>query len=131
LSQTASKGTPPIHSLAVNTSTNRVSGWSYDAAGNTTNDGSRTYAYDANNRITQVGGGSPAEYRYDGDGNRVMKVVGSETIRYAMGLGEHSSATGWRALYVYLGSEKLVEYRYANSTRFFHNDLETIPCWPY
>jgi RHS repeat-associated protein len=122
LSQTASKGTPPIHSLTVNTSTNRVSGWSYDAAGNTTNDGSRTYAYDANNRITQAGGGSPAEYRYDGEGNRVMKVVGSDTIRYVMGLAEHSTATGWRALYVYLGSEKLVEYRYANSTRFFHND---------
>jgi RHS repeat-associated protein len=55
------------------------------------------------------------------DGNRVMKVVGSETIRYVMGLGEHSSVSGWRALYVYLGSEKLVEYR-SNSTRFFHND---------
>jgi RHS repeat-associated protein len=51
-----------------------------------------------------------------------MKVVGSETIRYVMGLAEHSTATGWRALYVYLGSEKLVEYRYANATRFFHND---------
>jgi hypothetical protein len=50
-----------------------------------------------------------------------MKVVGSETIRYVMGLGEHSSVSGWRALYVYLGSEKLVEYR-SNSTRFFHND---------
>jgi RHS repeat-associated protein len=50
-----------------------------------------------------------------------MKVVGSDTIRYVMGLGEHSTATGWRALYVYLGSEKLVEYR-SNSTRFFHND---------
>jgi hypothetical protein len=49
-----------------------------------------------------------------------MKVVGSETIRYVMGLGEHSSVSGWRALYVYLGSEKLVEYR-SNSTRFFHN----------
>jgi RHS repeat-associated protein len=51
-----------------------------------------------------------------------MKVVGSDTIRYVMGLAEHSTATGWRALYVYLGSEKLVEYRYANATRFFHND---------
>jgi RHS repeat-associated protein len=51
-----------------------------------------------------------------------MKVVGSDTIRYVMGLGEHSSISGWRALYVYLGSEKLVEYRYANATRFFHND---------
>jgi YD repeat-containing protein len=77
LSQTASKGTPPIHSLTVNTSTNRVSGWSYDAAGNATNDGSRTYAYDANNRITQAGGGS-AEYRYDGEGNRVIKVAGED-----------------------------------------------------
>jgi RHS repeat-associated protein len=128
LSQTASKGTgPPDHNPTVSASTNRVLNvgaqtWSYDAAGNTTNDGSRTYAYDANNRITQVGGGSPAEYRYDGEGNRVMKVVGSDTIRYVMGLAEHSTATGWRALYVYLGSEKLVEYRYANSTRFFHND---------
>ena len=112
MSQTVSKGTgPPNHNPTYDLAKNQMYGWSYDAAGNATNDGSRTYAYDANNRITQVGGGSPAEYRYDGDGNRVMKVVGSETIRYAMGLGEHSSISGWRALYVYLGSEKLVEYR--------------------
>jgi hypothetical protein len=52
----------------------------------------------------------------------VSDACASSVYTYvAMGLGEHSSVSGWRALYVYLGSEKLVEYR-SNSTRFFHND---------
>jgi len=36
-------GTGPEHTLSVDTATNRVTGWSYDAAGNVLDDGLHTY----------------------------------------------------------------------------------------
>jgi RHS repeat-associated protein len=50
--------------------------FSYDAAGNLTKNGSATYTYDAENRLTALS--SPAWYYvYDGDGNRVEKCTSS------------------------------------------------------
>jgi YD repeat-containing protein len=43
---------------------NQVVGWSYDAVGNLTNDGTATYSYDALNRLTQRG---TTSYSYNGD----------------------------------------------------------------
>ena len=119
-SQSVTKGTAPSQSLTVSTTTNRVSGWSYDAVGNTLNDGLHTYTYDANNQVTQLGSGT-AVYKYDGAGSRVMKIKASETIRYVMGVGEYSSVSGWKKLYVHLGSEKLIQYS-GGTTYFFHSD---------
>jgi YD repeat-containing protein len=45
--------------------------------GNLLRDGNHTYAYDAENRITQVDSGSTATYLYDALGNRVEKTVGA------------------------------------------------------
>jgi RHS repeat-associated protein len=58
---------------------NRMDGYSYDAAGNMTSDGTNVYTYDAENRITQVNlpgtnGALVATYVYDADGHRVQKV---------------------------------------------------------
>jgi hypothetical protein len=50
-----------------------------------------------------------------------MKVTATETIRYVLGVGEHSSVVGWKKLYVDLGREKLVEYS-GGTTWFFHTD---------
>jgi YD repeat-containing protein len=48
---------------------NQVSGWTYDAAGNLTNDGTTTYAYDALHRLTETQrAGANQSYRYTGDG---------------------------------------------------------------
>ncbi len=118
--QAVTKGTAPAQTLAVSAATNRVTGWTYDAAGNTTSDGLHTYAYDAENRIRELDGGT-AVYSYDGQGRRVMKVTATETVRYLLGVGEHSSVVGWKKLYVYLGREKLVEYS-GGTTWFFHAD---------
>jgi YD repeat-containing protein len=118
--QTVTKGTAPAQTLAVSATTNRVAGWTYDGAGNTLNDGLHTYTYDAENRIRELDGGV-AVYHYDGQGRRVMKVTATETIRYVLGVGEHSSVVGWKKLYVDLGREKLVEYS-GGTTWFFHAD---------
>lgn len=72
----------------IDTSNNRFSvnqGYEYDAAGNITKDASdKRYAYDAENKQVSFGtGGSNTNggsYFYDGDGQRVKKIVGNETI---------------------------------------------------
>jgi len=62
---------------------------SYDANGNltklTVNGKTQQYVYDAANRLTSVKNGAGtviASYTYDGDGQRLTKTVGSETITY-------------------------------------------------
>ncbi|QQS32774.1 MAG: hypothetical protein IPM50_14135 [Acidobacteriota bacterium] len=67
----------------VSTSNNRLTstGWSYDSAGNTTNDPQgRTFIYDAENKQTEVRDQYNTvigQYFYDGDGKRVKKYVPS------------------------------------------------------
>ena len=73
----------------VNQTNNRLSGYGYDTAGNTTTDAQgRSFTYDADNKQTKVMNGSQTvgEYFYDGDGKRIKKktysggVLTEETI---------------------------------------------------
>lgn len=58
-----------------------MGGESYDGNGNTTATGGKTYAYDSENRLKSMNGGTVA-LLYDGDGNRVAKMVNGVTTRY-------------------------------------------------
>ncbi len=83
-------------SLYFNTSNNRITGSSYDSAGNLLNDGSHTYTYDAENKIAKVD--NLVAYTYDGEGQRVRKLLG-ENLRFVYGIGseiiaEFSGSTG-------------------------------------
>jgi RHS repeat-associated protein len=83
-------------SLFFNTASNRISGSSYDGAGNLLNDGVHSYAYDAENKIAKVD--NVVAYTYDGEGQRVRKLVG-ENLRLIYGIKdelicEFSGATG-------------------------------------
>ncbi len=64
-------------SLTVDQATNRITnaGFSYDGAGNLVSDGTQSYSYDAEGRLVGVNGGVVAEYRYDGDNRRVLKIA--------------------------------------------------------
>jgi len=62
---------------------NQVSGWSYDAAGNLTSDGTTTNTWDALNRLTVQGTTNNA---YNGDGVLVGQIVGSTAITYTQDL---------------------------------------------
>ena len=65
----------------------------YDANGNTTASSGKTYAYDFENRLTQLtDGGNGASYIYDGDGNRVGKVTNGVTTNY---LVDTNNLTGY------------------------------------
>ena len=105
---------------------NRISGWTYDEAGNITAVGgtARTFAYDGENRITAaVVNGISATYVYDGDGRRVQKIVGSVTTTYVydamgnlaaefgLGAGQQTGACAAGTCYVtvdHLGSTRMV-----------------------
>ena len=84
-----------IHNLSFSTTTNRIttSGYTYDSAGNLTNDSIHSYGFDAENKIKTVDGVSGV-YGYDGDGNRVRK----------------NFALGEQVRMVYSGGQLLAEY---------------------
>jgi RHS repeat-associated protein len=71
-------------SLYFTATTNRLTGWSYDNAGNLLNDGSHIYTYDGENKIRTID--SQPAYVYDGDGQRVRKLL-SENLRFVYGIG--------------------------------------------
>jgi len=52
----------------------------YDANGNTTATGGKTFTYDSENHLMSMNG--TVRMVYDGDGNRVAKTVGGVTTRY-------------------------------------------------
>jgi YD repeat-containing protein len=82
--------------LAFSSTTNRVTGYSYDAAGNLTSDGTTSYAYDAENHLISVN--STTGYKYDGVGRRARKLSGENT-RFIYGISgelvaEYSGSSG-------------------------------------
>jgi len=75
LSSTVTQCTAPMLSLNVSAN-NQItnSGFTYDASGDLTSDGTYTYAWDARPRLQSAAG---VTYTYDGDGKRVMKSSGT------------------------------------------------------
>lgn len=82
--QTVCPADVPIYNPSASTSNNRLNGYQFDAAGNSTYDAQyRKFTYDAENKQRKVesldsGGnvtGTIGEYVYDGDGKRVKKTV--------------------------------------------------------
>jgi len=58
--------------------------YTYDANGNLAGDGTRTFEWDAENRLTAVkqGGTTLASFTYDGRGRRAQKIAGGVTHSY-------------------------------------------------
>ncbi len=87
-------------------------GFDYDCNGNMTHriisDTTYLLGYDAENHMTSVTGGSvSASFSYDGDGNRVMGMVGGVTTYY---IGAHYEWTGSASTarkYYYAGAQRL------------------------
>jgi RHS repeat-associated protein len=117
-------GTPPTHSLAISTTTNRVTGTphAYDANGNMTHDGVNAgLVYDAENRLTAAAG---AAFTFDSGPMRVKKVLGGVTTVYvysgSKALAEYENGALKRE-YIYAGDRLLAAYD--NGTlRYQHPD---------
>jgi RHS repeat-associated protein len=97
------------------TAKNQLTGYGYDAAGNTTSGG---YTYDPENRLATAGG---VTYTYDGDGNRVKKSSG--TLYWGTGpLAESDltgSATSWKE-YVFFSGKRVARRDASNSTVHYY-----------
>jgi RHS repeat-associated protein len=96
--------------------TNRIvsvngTAFEYDASGNVTREGPRTYTYDAGNRLVSVSEPGGESYGYDAANRRVKKVVGGVVTHY-----------------VWEGNQVIAEYERGGSntqgtgTRYYHQD---------
>ncbi len=77
----------------VNTANNRLQSagncMTFDAVGNLTNDCGRTRVYDGNNKmVSAYDAGVATGYRYNADGQRVIKTIGTVSTWYIYGMGE-------------------------------------------
>jgi RHS repeat-associated protein len=70
-------------SLYFTAGSNRITGASYDNAGNLLNDGTHVYSFDGENRIRTID--SQSAYVYDGQSQRVRKLLG-QNLRFIYGL---------------------------------------------
>gem|GEM_PF-2074565 len=101
--------------------------YSYDAAGNLTNDGVISYAYDAANRMKTSNGGQSLYY-YDGDGHRVRRDFPGVTPLYYI----WSSVLGNVAMevrpqtvvraYVYMGGSPVALQNWDGTFVWIHKD---------
>jgi hypothetical protein len=82
----AGLATSKVGSQTIGYSSNKNTSHSYDSAGNTTNDGVHSYAFNAKNEMTSMDS-TAATYGYDGEGRRIKKTVGSETTYTFYGPG--------------------------------------------
>jgi len=104
----------------------------YDNNGNTTTEAARQYIYNQNQRLIQVNDGSmTANYTYNGNGQRVKKVVnGTTTIfHYSLNgqiIAESNGAGTISAEYVYFNGQPLAKMEGAN-TYYYHNDHLATP----
>ena len=113
-----------------NTSTNQVSGFVYDAAGNVTDDGTHTYQWDAEGRLVSVDGVAgqacqstwTACYVYNGLGQRVQKTVSGTTTGFIYGASgqvlAYTSGLSTSQDFIYLGDRLVANY--ITWTRFPH-----------
>jgi RHS repeat-associated protein len=117
-----------------------VASLSHDANGNITNDGTRTYTWDALDQLKQVSsGGATVAYAYDGGGRRIRKVVGGTTTQWIYD-GDNIAAefgTSWTnptAVYVHGASvdspmqqiQVTGASTYGRATYYFANELGSI-----
>jgi RHS repeat-associated protein len=114
--------------LSFSASNNRITnaGYVYDAAGNLTNDGVHSYAFDAENKVKTVNSETDV-YRYDGDGNRVRKnFTYGEKVRMVYSgqlIAEYDLSTGsLKKEYVYGAKGLIATIEPSAGTRYTTSD---------
>jgi RHS repeat-associated protein len=98
----------------------------YDAAGNTTDDGSLAYTYDAEGRIATAGGSYT--YTYDGDGKRVRKAASASTVDFLYDTAGHeiaqvSSIGTWTRGEIYAAGR---HWATLNNSNIYYNEADWL-----
>lgn len=105
----------------------QVVNYNYDNNGNTTNDESKTYSYDYENRLTKVNNGSTAEHFYDALGRRIKTITPTETINFYFSnnqiIEERNASDAIEKTYIYgAWMDDAITYTYAGSTYYLINN---------
>ena len=126
---------PPMTLVANNkiaslTSGSTTKNYSYDNAGNVTNDSDHSYTYDAENRLVSVDSGNTASYSYDHHNRRIKKTVGSTTTvciwEGSQVVAEYDQGTSsLQAEYIYSGSRMIAKFT-SSATRYFLSDKASV-----
>lgn len=96
--------------------------YAYDANGNMTQRGDQTITWDVENKpISVTDGQNTSTFVYDGDGNRVLKTEGGETILYVNRYYEKNLTTGEVTTHYYLGDRKIA-YKNDSGLKYVHQD---------
>ena len=95
--------------------------YAYDANGNMTNRCYQTITWDVENKPVSIAG---ATFVYDGDGNRVKKTEGGQTILYVNKYYEKNLTTSEVTTHYYLGDREIA-YRNNNGLRYVLQDSLT------
>jgi RHS repeat-associated protein len=99
-----------------------IVGFSYDASGNTQNDGVYSYTWDAEGQLKTAGG---VTYSYDGDGRRAAKV-GSKLYWYGSGgeiLAETDASGNTLNEYVYFGGKRVAVVPASGAPLYYAEDM--------
>lgn len=121
----AQSGGVPTNQIAALSNPGWYGTYTYDAAGNVTNDGIHTYQYDAENRMVSVDGGVTAQCAYDQDNRRYKKTVGGTVTHYVWEAGQVISehdATGAVLSDCVYSSRRMIAKFSTTATRYFLRD---------
>jgi len=117
----------PNNYLVGYSTNNRVTTYTYDAAGNIQDMGTsqipHTFAWDAEGELTAYNG-TAATYTYDANGNRARKTVGanwSEYIYFGGNIIAEKSPSGW-ADYVFAGGKRIYQTGTAVPSQYYWAD---------
>ncbi|MEK6302452.1 MAG: RHS repeat-associated core domain-containing protein [Acidobacteriota bacterium] len=119
-------GSAPTNRIGSVTNYSSTVNYTYDAAGNVTNDGFHSYTYDSANRLVSVDSGATASHAYDHQNRRYKKTVGSSVTHYvwdgAQVIAEHNGGTGVVLVdYIYSGSRMIAKVE-SGTTNYFLSD---------
>jgi RHS repeat-associated protein len=101
---------------------NHISGFTYDASGNTLNDGTIAYTYDAESQIKTAAG---VTYAYDGSGRRVFKSSG-KLYWYGSGgeiLAETDTSGNTLNEYIFFGGKRIAMLPAGGNAQFYAEDF--------
>jgi RHS repeat-associated protein len=125
--QNVTSGTCGTFHAIVGTNNRLGSPYQYDAAGNMTYDGTHSYTFDDENRLTKVDGGNTATYVYDAEGRRVEKSAAGVRTDYIYdpsgSVVAETNGTGWQVSYVYANGSLIAQYRDGTTYSIFKDHL--------
>ena len=117
----------PSPQLSFDASTNRVAGYSYDAAGNVMSDGINTYQYDAEGNLIQETSGSTFTFSYNALNQQVRANYGSSASEIVFNLSGqiaslwNSGANTPIMGKAYWGSTPIESYQTGSNTAYFQH----------